>query len=443
MQPLWLILALLATGCEQVERGLESVLAEQATPTLVATPTQAAPTLVAPPTATAEAAPPGPTALVVWMPPFLAPSADTPGGQALLEQITAFDEAHPDIPVEFYIKAVRGPGSAIAYLHSAPPVAPGVLPDLVLLNRESLIEAAEGRLIVPISELLDPAILADLYPVAVDLGIVDGELIGLPYVLEVQHAVFHEALFEEPPTSFEAILSSPVPYLFPAAPQDSVNHTTLLQYMAAGGRLVDENGDPTLDEGALRAVLTFYAAAHQAGVIDPALFQIMEPAETWASYRDGLAGLATVTSTLYLAERARVRSTTGLIPIPTPDGQPYALATGWCWAVVTRNPERQAASMALVNTLMNPVNQGVFSQASGWLPSQRAALAVWGDNDRYTAFGNTLLNQAQPMPDEALLSVVGPSIQAAVEDVLLNNMLPIQAANEAAQRVNPAPAGSP
>jgi hypothetical protein len=99
--------------------------------------------------------------------------------------------------------------------------------------------------------------------------------------------------------------------------------------------------------------------------------------------------------------------------------------------------------MALINTLMNPVSQGVFTQAAGWLPSQQAALNVWGDNSRYAVFGDTLLNSARPMPDPALLAVVGPAIQGALEDVLLNDALPVQAASDAAQLVNPSPEGSP
>jgi ABC-type glycerol-3-phosphate transport system substrate-binding protein len=255
--------------------------------------------------------------------------------------------------------------------------------------------------------------------------------------------VYRESLFDTPPTSFEAVLDSEIPYTFPAAAQGSVNATTLVQYVAAGGRLADESGDPILDAEPLGDVLTFYAAAREAGVIDPALFQLIDPAETWASYRDGLSGLATVSSTLYLAERSQVRATTGLTWIPTPDGEPLTLASGWSWVVVTRDPERQASAMALINTLMNPVSQGVFTQAAGWLPSQQAALNVWGDNSRYAVFGDTLLNSARPMPDPALLAVVGPAIQGALEDVLLNDALPVQAASDAAQLVNPSPEGSP
>lgn len=412
-----------------------------AVPTI--TPTAAAPTLEAPPPTPTPAestpepiAPEGPSALTVWTIEAVTPSNDTAGGAELLAQLATFDESHTDIQVEFYVKRVSGPGSTLAYLRSAPPVAPGILPDLALVDRDTLVQATSENLIVPIEILIDPAITSALYPVAVQLGTVGGQLMGLPYVLEVQHMVYRETAFEEPPSSFEAVLASPTPYVFPAGTLGNVSHTFLLQYMAAGGRLADESGVPVLDVVPLTQVLDFYAQAHQAGKVDTALFQITDPGETWRMYLERRAGLATVTSTLYLARRSEARST-GLCWIPTPTGEPFALASGWSWVIVTNDPDRQAMAMALINFLMNPVNHGAYTQAAGWLPSQQAALAVWGDGDPYLTFGNQLLSSARPLPDTPLRAAVGPAIQDAVEDVLLNGIAPAQAATRAAQSVNP------
>jgi ABC-type glycerol-3-phosphate transport system substrate-binding protein len=420
--------------------GLSACMAV-AVPTI--TPTAAAPTIEAPlytPTAvggTLEPIPPeSPSVLTVWTTETVAPSNDTAGGEELLAQLAAFDESHTDIQVEFYVKRVSGPGSTLAYLRSAPPVAPGVLPDLALMDRDALVQATGENLIVPIETLIDPAITSALYPVASQLGTVGDRLMGLPYVLEVQHTVYRETAFEEPPASFEAVLAASTPYAFPAGTLGNVSHTFLLQYMAAGGRLANESGVPVLDIVPLTQVLDFYAQAHEAGKVDTALFQITDPAETWRMYLERRAGLAAVTSTLYLTGRSEARST-GLCWIPTPTGEPFALASGWSWVVVTSDPDRQAMAMALINFLMNPVNQGAYTQAAGWLPSQRAALAVWGDDDPYLAFGNQLLSNAHPLPDSSLRAAVGPAIQDALEDVLLNGVAPAQAAARAAQLVNP------
>jgi ABC-type glycerol-3-phosphate transport system substrate-binding protein len=372
--------------------------------------------------------------------PNLIPSNETAGGQVLLDQLSTFEDDNPDLRVEFIPKLAQGAGSTIAYLRSAPSVAPGILPDIVLLPREALIEAAREDLIVPMETLIDPALLDEMYPVAESLGTVDEEMAGLVYMVEFQHTAYREVLFDTPPNTFEAAYQSPVDFLFPAGAEQGVSLTALSQYLAAGGTLVDETGRPHIDAAPLNAVLEFYLVARQRGVIDTSLFQVSDPAVTWADYRDRQDGFAVTSSSLYLEDRERVRTGTKVTWIPTPEGRPFALVSGWSWAVVTKDSERQAAAMALINTLMNPVNQGTLSQAANRVPSQRSALMVWGDDDTYFGFSNTILTNAQPMPDPLIIAAVGPAIQDAIENVLLQNILPIQAANQAAATVNGADA---
>lgn len=433
------LVAMVSAACQALD--LDWPLALPAAPTL--TPTEPAPTLGAMP-----ATPDGPAAtgepdsapeevvLTVWVSEALSPSSETPGGQQMLAQLATFDELHPEVRVEVAAKLTTGPGSTLAYLRSAQAVAPSVLPDLALLDREALLQAAREDLVVPMDELVDPAIVEGLYPVAVGLGTVGDRLAGVPYVLQVQHVAYRDTLVDGPPSSFAAALNSPVPFVFPIGTVGNVNQTALAQYIAAGGTLADEEGTPLLDAGALAEVLTFYANAREANVIDPALFQMTDPAESWQLFLGRQAGMAVVTSTAFLADGGQVRST-GVTWLPTPDGSPFALATGWLWVVTTQEPERQAAAMTLFNFLMNPVNQGAFTQAAGWLPSQPGALAVWGDNDRYASFGDQLLRSAVPIPEPGIRATVGAAIQEALEDVLLSDVPPEQAASQAAQRVNP------
>ncbi len=412
------------------------------------TVTEAAPTLNAPPSPT----PPGEEAvgeeengevvLTVWTPEAVAPGGSTLGGQVLVEQIASFEEMHPEVRLETYVKRSQGQGSTLAYLRSAPPVAPDVLPDLALIDQESLVQAASEGLIVPIGTLLDPAIADELYPVARAMGTVGEDIAGLPYVLEVQHVVYRDGVFDEPPASFESVLKAREPFVFPAAPSASVSHTLLVQYMAQTGTLVDEEGAPYLDSDALRQVLMFYAQGREEGVIDTGLFQLTGTDESWTLYRDRETNLATVTSSQYLAERDEVR-TTNTLWIPTLDGEPYALATGLSWVIVTKDEDRQAAAMSLVNFLMNPVNQGAFTAAANRLPTQPAALAVWGDGDPYAAFGRVLLESTAPLPDASLQSTVGSALQDALEEVLLNGVPVGQAVAQAAESVNPPEDQSP
>lgn len=371
--------------------------------------------------------------LVVWTVEQIAAQSDTSGGQILLEQLAAFDDIYPDIQVEFYVKRQAGPGSTLEYLRSAPAVAPSVLPDIALLDRNSLIQTARESLIVPIGLLLDLEQL-DLYPVATALGSVEGELVGLPYMMDTQHVVYRQAFFEEaPPVSYEDILNGPATYAFPAGSTAGVNMTTLTQYLASGRDLTDSEGAPLVDTTSLASVLAFYEQAWEDEMLPPEIFQLSSPGDTWALYRGGQTGVADVTASLYLAERSELRGT-GLSWIPTGDGEPYALVSGWSWVIVTQDPERQEAALELIDYLMEPVNQGDYALSANFVPSQRTALAVWG-NDPYVAFADELLENADPMPEEDLLRPVSGALQDAVEAVLLGEVQSTQAATQAAEAV--------
>lgn len=374
--------------------------------------------------------------LMVWMPEALTPVEGTPGAEVLLEQFGAFDALHDTLSVEALPKLTVGPGSTLAYLRSAPDVAPSILPDLALIDRDALVQAANEGLLVPAEPLVDAGLVEDLYPVSVALGEVNDELVGVPYLLQTQHVVYREAAFETGPRSFEDALSAGVGFSFPAGTPGSVNRTVLAQYLAAGGTLTDFDGTPLLDADALTEVLTFYAAAREANVFDPALFRITDPTESWEQYVQRQTEMAVVSSTTFLAERGEVRST-GVTWVPTLDGTPIALATGWVWVITTDDPARQEAALTLLDYLMNPVNHGLYAEAAGWLPSQPGALAAWAEVDLYARFADTLLAAARPLPDPGLREVIGTAIQDALEDVVLNDDTPLEAATDAATRVNP------
>ncbi|NDJ34744.1 MAG: extracellular solute-binding protein [Chloroflexi bacterium] len=382
---------------------------------------------------------PGPLTLTVWIVRDLLPPAESGEDTALIEELAEFEASMPDVQVEVFIKRVDGAGGTLDYLRTAPDVAPTVLPDLVLLTREALVRASTEGLIVPLGEAAGPEIDAAFYDVAEDLVTVNGQIVGVPYVLSTQHSVYRTTVFtEEVPNSFEALLEereNPVVYTFPAGPVTGVSRPLLEQYLAAGGQLFNDEGGTVLTGEALEEVLTFYSEAREVEAIDPVVFQFATPAETWERYTTGQSALATVTSTTYLREREEVRST-GLTWTPTPDGTPAPLVEGLAWGLTTGSPDRQEAALMLLNFLLDPVNHGEFTQQIGWLPSQPAALSVWGDDDPYRDFGDLILNNASLLPDSADRQDVAAAIQEALEAVLLNGELPSQAAAQAAQRIN-------
>ena len=234
------------------------------------------------------------------------------------------------------------------------------------------------------------------------------------------------------------MIPTPLPtYIFPAASSSSssVNDTTLLQYLASSGSLTDESGNPFVDVAALTEVLTFYEQARDNAILNTSVLQYASTADTWNAYIQGAGDLAEVNSRVYLAGRFETRNTSPTFMV-TALGKPVTLVDGWLWVLLTSDPQRQASALALIDWLMEPANHGRFSQAAGYLPSQPSALSVWGDDDPYVPFVNTLMQNATILPDPEIEDAIGVALQDALEDVLLSGSSAVEAANAAAAAVN-------
>lgn len=372
-----------------------------------------------------------PLTLTLWLPPEVDPSPEAVFGQALDEMIAAFNAQYPDIRVDVYRKRVSGPGGMISYLRTAGAVAPDVLPDLLLMDREGALTALNEDLIVPISEISADLSGIGLYPTAAAIGQSGDVSFSLPYLLEVQHLVYRQGVFIRPPCTYAVQLDARVPLEFAAAPLGGLNQTTLLQYLAAGATLTDGEGNPTLDAAILTEVLSFYDYAQDLAIIQSSVFQYSTPTELWSRYLERQNNQAIVSSTLVLTAMPALENT-AYCPVPTVSGSPFSIVHGYSWLVATDDERQQDAAMSFLTFITDPIVQGNFTRAAGWLPSQPEALAVWGE-DAYTTFVASLLETSVARPVSEPELKVGRIIQLALEDVLLNNLSPVQAATDASQ----------
>ncbi|MEK7324231.1 MAG: hypothetical protein AAB217_03110 [Chloroflexota bacterium] len=80
-------------------------------------------------------------------------------------------------------------------------------------------------------------------------------------------------------------------------------------------------------------------------------------------------------------------------------------------------------------------NLGEWTMAVGMLPTRGKALTRWPDAGLRAIAGETV-TAAQPMPSPSFLSVLGPPITTAVQDVLAGRSSAEAAANVAAQAIN-------
>ncbi len=365
--------------------------------------------------------------LRLWLVEPLAPGGAAP--EVLLEQLEAFRALNPAVIFDVRVKLPDGTDGVLEVLRSALAVAPRALPDLVLLKRVDLVSAAGSGLIQKLEGRLPGEILNDWFSVAREMGIVNGELYGAPYVLDAQHLAYRKTAIEVPPARLEDVLDAPPPYLFPAGSSDSI----VGQYLAGGGQL-SENGQAVLDREPLLEALQFYERAVQENVVPLTVLEYENADGYVQDFLSGMSSLVHMNASTYLKRRGEMPST-GIALIPAAQGPGVTVVAGWSWAMVTTDPDRQVLVLELLNWLMRPENLGAFSRASRVLPAQRTALQIWGD-EPYSAFAEALLENAVLRPSSAADMTTARALQEALRNVLLGRLSAEEAATAAAESVN-------
>ncbi|MCS7282504.1 MAG: extracellular solute-binding protein [Anaerolineae bacterium] len=402
-------------------------------------PTEPASTPTPLPTWTPSPVPrPSVTMLTLWVPEDLNPYREDPGAVLLAQRLASFSEAHPDFPVQVIVKKSRGRGGVLDFLRTAYAAAPSVLPDLVVLDLGDFRVAAQSGLLQPIDPWLQeesngPLPLADLYPFALEMGRAGEKVYGLPLSADLEHLAYRPAQVAAPPASWKEVLSAPTSLIFPAlGVAGDVDNFTLAQYLAAGGRLINDAGEPMVDEEPLGEVLEFYALAVERGIISPQLVLSLPDARAcWEQFLLGKAGITVVDSRQFWTEE--VGGDVEPAPFPTRDGHPIALVGGSMLGLITGDPERQRAAVDLMAWLLEPTWYGGWTQATGRLPVVRGGLEAWAMGMERRVVLATLLESARVPPPASVRSRVGPALQRAVEAVLTGEMSPRQAAAEAAR----------
>jgi len=397
----------------------------------IPTPTPLPPT----PTPKATAPPALPslpiTSLVWWTPEDHAPEplSDAPGAQMLSQQIQAFSQGPDGLKVHVILKKPFGKGGILDFLRTASAAAPSVLPDLVTIHSDELAIAARAGLLYPLDELIPTEIRDDLFPFALQAGQVDGQLFGVQWDADVEHLAYDGRAVTTPPKTWEDLLTSKLTYAIPGAMVEGrVNDHFLIQYLGAGGHF-DLAAEPPIDEAALRRVLDFLASARQSSCIPEFVLSLPDADACWDALVKGKVHMAQVDASRFLSERAdfgwmRFATT------PTWDGRTVTVSHGWMLAVAARDPERRARAAQVIAWLLRPENMGPWTRASHRLPTRRAALAHWGDEDPYVPFIRRQLEAAIPRPHDESFAAISRALQWAERQVISGNATPDQAVSQ-------------
>jgi len=370
--------------------------------------------------------------LNVWTVEGFAPQSDL-----VAEQLTKFEAANPNVKVKVYLKNSSGQASALNYLRSAKDVAPGVLPDLVILNTDDLPQAWRDNLIQPLNDKLDRTIAQDLLPAAQKLGTVDEQLAGIPFELDVEHLVYNTSLITATPILWTDVLSNGVSYRFPAKGQKGqLSDASLTHYLSAGARLTDEEGTPIVDEAALLTMLNFYQTAMEQEILDENILSTSQSDELWEQFMSSQIGMTHASAHHYLTDH-RILNDAQASAIPSPTGAPVAIGHGWAFALVTTDPSRQNYALRLIEAFMQTDVNAAWATRSAVIPARQSAFALVRDDDPYWLFLNDYLPAAIPPPAFDGFSQLSRALQQAIEQVISGEASPDEAVQNAVTELKP------
>jgi len=401
-------------------------------------PTQIIPTQTAAPTvsptpqvtAAVTSTPAGPVTLRIWLPPELDPASGSAAGKILQARLDEFTARRPDARLDVRIKAPEGPGGLVDSLSTASAAAPLSLPDLVALPRPDLEVAALKGLLKPFDGLIEPIDDGDWYEYARQLAHLQNSTFGLPFAGDALLLVYRSPVIPEPPRLLSDTLSTPGPLVFQAAGPGAL--FTLAQYQAHGGAILDEQGRPSLETQPLVKVLDYYQKAVQVELMPYWLTQYQDDEQTWQAFIDNNAPMVITWASRHL--KTMLDDTAGS-PLPTPQGKPATLATGWVWAMASPNPEHQKLSADLAEFLSEGDFLASWTSALGYLPPRSSALQDWG-TPALRALANEIVSSAGLIPSEDVLNSLGPPLEEATLQILKLQSDPESAARQAVERLN-------
>jgi multiple sugar transport system substrate-binding protein len=371
--------------------------------------------------------------LRIWLPPQFDPGEDNPASELLQARLNEFRAGNPNIQLEVRLKALDGPGGMLDSLVAANAAAPSDLPDLVLLPRPLLESAAVKGLLHPYDGLTNIMDDQNWFEYALQLAHLKSSTYGIPFAGDIMVLVHSTPDEETTPFSLEDTLTQGSVLLYPAGEPQAL--FTLCMYLAEGGKLRDDQGRPTLEETPLLNILNYDQQANLAGVMPYTLTQYTNDTQVWEAMLSSQYRMGVTWTHTYLSDPQDVETGLAMAALPTPDGVPFTLATGWSWVLAGKDSTHLTLDVKLAEFLADKEFLAKWTQAAGYLPPRVDALQIWPINQSRQVIEQVSYS-AWLVPSADLISTIGPLLQQAVKDVLEGHSDPQSAAHASVSQIN-------
>jgi ABC-type glycerol-3-phosphate transport system substrate-binding protein len=149
--------------------------------------------------------------------------------------------------------------------------------------------------------------------------------------------------------------------------------------------------------------------------------------QVWETFQEKLADLAVISASRHLGS---LIADTNIAQIPTPDGTPYTLASGWVWATPAIEPARQELSIQLAEFLTESSFMATWTEAIGYMPTRPSSLASWS-NTSLQSLVELFVLSSRIIPSSDVLMILGPPLEQATVEVIKGQNDPVTAAQNA------------
>jgi ABC-type glycerol-3-phosphate transport system substrate-binding protein len=427
-----IIFLISVTGCSRSgeDSGEPLATSELQEPTPIATPTLFSTAVAAVPVGSTL-----PDNINIWIARQFSPQSDLQAGSILSGQIASFQASHPDLEVNVESKLPTGPGGTLDYLQRGSNIAPGILPDIVMLPSGRLENAALEGLVYPLDNLISQEMIDDLFPAAKAMSQVEGVTYGYPFAFtDLHHLVFDESMIvDELPATWGELLEVEDARI--VVPGDSIEGAEMVLqfYLAAEGKLRNESNQPILEVEPLVQALSAFNTASIRRVLLRQSANLNTIADAWQVFVDGDANIVQTEATSYFRDR-RTEPDSSPSSVPGNDSALRPFVDGWVWAISTPDFGRQALAAQLMSSLASGTNLGEWSLLAGHLPARRSAYAQWPSNDPLTIYLQQASEHAHQFPKDASDDIMD-ALTAALVDVISLSKSPRSAATDAVQAI--------
>ncbi len=357
------------------------------------------------------------TQLVIWLPDQLIERNSPLVLELIQKQTDLFTSKHPDFRVDIRIKNSIGPSTLLDILQNTSLAASSSLPDLILLSREEMEVAALKGLLIPFDGATDILTANDWMEPIRQLATIQGSTFGIPAASDalVYLSPAGENKTQPPLTESKPILC----YL-----NDPKAFLPLSLYLAAGGSLVDEDGNPAIDKDALLTDLQQINNAKETGALPAWVMDITEPIDVYRYFNSGRGSRMAV---WYSETAESILSASELSTFTDATGNSSTLVRGWFWAMTQPENSRRIATVELAETLAEESFLAEFQETSHLLPVRQSPKVL--DDPSLTAQAE-IVAEGRPIPDGLFLVTLSPIFQDAIRQIYAGSSTPEEIADQ-------------